>query len=121
MTGVALAVLLTAAPGSAHHSIGGQFDTSKTLTLRGVITRVDWINPHPYVFLDVQESGDRRTWALSTIPLAMLRKAGITKESLAGTSRDIVTVNVHPALNGQPRGWVTRITYPDGRYYALFE
>jgi hypothetical protein len=117
-----LATLSTRAPVLAHHSITGQFDISKMTTLRGTIARVDWINPHVYVLLDVKDAkGGVATWELSTIPLAMLRKAGITRERLRGKPGEIVTMVVHPALNGRRRGWVSKITYADGKFYALFE
>jgi hypothetical protein len=106
----------------AHHSVLGQFDLSKSITLRGTIARVEWINPHPYVHLEVREAnGTLTTWALSTIPIALMRKAGITKEALGGTSGEIVSVAAHPALNGRRLAWVTRVTYADGHFYALFE
>ena len=58
---------------------------SKSLTLKGTISKVDWINPHPYVHLDVKGAdGKVTTWALSTLPIPMLRKAGLTKETLFG-------------------------------------
>jgi hypothetical protein len=118
----ALALLLLTIPVGAHHSILGQFDVSKTLVLTGTIAKVDWINPHAYVHLQVGDgAGSATTWALSTIPLAMMRRAGITRESLAGTAGETVRVIVHPALNGKPLGWVLRITYADGRFYSLFE
>jgi hypothetical protein len=117
----ALLPLLTR-PSFAHHSIAGQFDVSKTLTLQGTIVKVDWINPHVYIFLEVAGPHDHSsTWALSTIPIAMLRKADITRESLQGEPGEIVTVVIHPAHSGRALGWITRITYSDGRYYALFE
>jgi hypothetical protein len=106
----------------AHHSVLGQFDLSKSITLKGTITKVDWINPHPYVHLNVTApNGQVTSWQLSTIPIAMMRKAGITKETLAGKPRETVTVVAHPALNGRSLAWVTRITYADGHFYALFE
>lgn len=106
----------------AHHSITGQFDISKSVTLQGTIVKVDWINPHVYVFLEVAGShGHRTTWALSTIPIAMLRKADITRELLQGEPGEVVTVVFHPAYSGRALGWISRITYADGRYYALFE
>jgi hypothetical protein len=100
----------------------GQFDLSKTVTLKGTIAKVDWINPHPYVHLNVTApDGSVASWQLSTIPIAMMRKAGITKETLGGKPGEIVTVAAHPALNGRSMAWVTRITYADGHFYALFE
>jgi hypothetical protein len=115
-------LLLTAHASVAHHSIAGQFDVSKSLTLQGTIVKVDWINPHVYIFLEVDgPHGHRTTWALSTIPIAMLRKADITRESLQGRPGEMVTVVIHPAHSGRALGWLARITYSDGRYYALFE
>jgi len=66
-------VLLVAASASfAHHSVSGQYDSSKPLTLAGVITKVDWINPHVYLHLDVKEKdGTVTAWTLSTLPTAM--------------------------------------------------
>ena len=117
-----LIVLLLAVPTSfAHHSVAGQFDVSKPFTLKGVISKVDWINPHIYVHLDVrEEDGSVSTWALATLPTAMMRKAGITRESLIGNPGEVVTVSVVPARDGTKRlAWMSKITYADGRYYQL--
>jgi hypothetical protein len=117
-------ILVLAAPvaPSAHHSVTGQFDMSRSVTLKGTISKVDWINPHPYVYLEVRDTNARvRTWALSTLPIPMLRKAGLTKESLFGKPGEGVTVVAFPARNGKDLGWITRITYADGHHYRLFE
>ena len=106
----------------AHHSVTGQFDMSKSLTLKGTISKVDWINPHPYVYLDVRDvNGKVTSWALSTIPIPMLRKAGLTKEALFGKPGELVTVVALPARDGKDLGWIKRITYSDGHQYRLFE
>ena len=115
-------VLTAMAMPLAHHSVSGQFDTSKSLTLRGTISKVDWINPHPYVYLHVKDGDGKVTvWALSTLPIPMLRKAGLTKEALSGKPGELVTIVVMPARNGKDLGWMTRVTYSDGHYYWLFE
>jgi hypothetical protein len=117
-----LAVLIAVQPATAHHSILGQFDVSKTVTLRGTLAKVDWINPHPYIHLDTRAAnGTMTTWRLSSAPIAMLRKAGLSRERLIGTPGETVTIVAHPALNGQPMGWVTRITYADGHFFLLSE
>lgn len=118
---VIVVVAFALRPLGAHHSVTGQFDISKPLTLTGTIARVDWINPHAYVHLTVPSQRGTMNWALSTIPVAMLRKAGITRESLTGKPGERVTVVAFPALTGRPVGWIVRITYADGHYYALFE
>jgi hypothetical protein len=103
----------------AHHSISGQYDLDGRATLRGVISRVDWINPHAYVYLDVVEAGGPVTWALATVPLPMMRKAGLTREMLAGKQGEIVTIDVLPGLNATKQGWIVKIMYADGHFYQL--
>ena len=112
--------LAAAATLLAHHSVPGQFDVSKPMTLKGVISKVDWINPHIYVHLDVKEpDGTTSTWALSTLPTAMMRRAGLTKETLRGKPGEEVTINAVPARDGSKHlGWINKITYADGHSFA---
>ena len=104
----------------AHHSVPGQFDVSKPVTLKGVISKVDWINPHIYIHLEVKESnGTTNTWALATLPTAMMRRAGLTKETLQGKPGEEVTINAVPARDGsQHLAWVNKITYADGHSFS---
>ena len=118
----ALAILLAGAGASfAHHSVSGQFDTSKSLTLTGVIARVEWINPHIYLHLEVKdESGTATTWSLASLPTAMMRRAGLTRESVQGMPGEVVTVVGNPARDDSRRlAWVTKITYADGHVIHL--
>jgi len=115
-------VLLVAASASfAHHSVSGQYDSSKPLTLAGVITKVDWINPHVYLHLDVKEKdGTVTAWTLSTLPTAMMRRAGLTRESLQGKPGETVTVTAIAARDETKRlGWISKITYADGHHVQL--
>jgi len=104
----------------AHHSVPGQFDTTKPMTLKGVISKVDWINPHIYLHLDVKETdGTTTTWALSTLPTAMMRRAGLTRETLRGKPGEVVTINAVPARDGTKHlGWISKITYADGHTFS---
>jgi hypothetical protein len=104
----------------AHHSVPGQFDMSKPLTLKGVISKVDWINPHIYIHLEVKESdGTTNTWALATLPTAMMRRAGLTRETLQGKPGEEVTINAVPARDGSKHlAWVNKITYADGHSFS---
>jgi len=118
---ISAAIVVTAAATLlAHHSVPGQFDISKPVTLKGVISKVDWINPHIYVHLDVKEpDGTTNTWALATLPTAMMRRAGITRESLQGKSGEEVTINAVPARDGSKHlAWINKITYADGHSFA---
>ena len=113
--------LAATAASFAHHSVPGQFDTTKPITLTGVISKVDWINPHIYLHLDVKEAdGTVTTWDLSTLPTAMMRRAGVTRESLQGKPGEVVTIAAVPARDGTRRlGWINKITYADGHTIAL--
>lgn len=109
-------VLAATVASFGHHSVPGQFDTSTSLTLTGVISKVEWINPHIYVHLDVKEgNGTVTTWALASLPTAMMRRAGLTRESLQGRPGEVVMVAANPAReDGRRLAWVTKITYADG-------
>jgi hypothetical protein len=105
---------------SAHHSVAGQFDNSKRLQLAGTISRVDWINPHVYLQLDVKdEQGAVTEWRLETLPTAMLRKAGLSKDMIISGGM-AVTVDAILARDGTANlAWVLKLTYDDGHYYQL--
>jgi hypothetical protein len=113
-------LILALSQASAHHSVAGQFDRTKRVSLTGVVTKVDWINPHTYLHLTVIDgSGNATTWQLESLPTAMLRKAGITSEMLMGDGAT-VTVDAIRARDGTENlGWLLRIDYPDGHYYQL--
>ena len=115
-----VAVVFAVTAAQAHHSVSGQFDVSKPITLKGVISKIDWINPHIYVHLDVKDpSGTTTTWALSTLPTAMMRRAGLTRETLQGKPGEEVTIDAVPARDGSKNlGWINKITYADGHSFA---
>jgi Family of unknown function (DUF6152) len=105
---------------SAHHSFSGEFDSTKKAQLVGTVSAVDWINPHTYIHIDVKdEQGSVATWRLESLPTAMMRKAGLTKEMIMGDGSP-VTADVILARDGtQHLAWVTKLTYADGHYYQL--
>jgi hypothetical protein len=118
---VAATIMVVAGSLSAHHSVSGQYDASRPLTLTGVIAKVDWINPHIYLHLDVKDKdGAVTTWTLSTLPTAMMRRAGLTKESLQGQPGEVVTISAIAARDETKKlGWISKITYADGHHVQL--
>jgi hypothetical protein len=117
---LAACALLFSAAASAHHSVPGQFDTSKPTTLTGTVSKVDWINPHVYVNLDVKGDAGTETWRLGTAPPAMMRRAGLTREDIAGKPGEMLSIIIYPARDGTKHlGWITKITYADGHFYHL--
>jgi hypothetical protein len=106
----------------AHHSVAGQFDDKHPVVVSGVITKVDWVNPHIYVELKTKDTaapGGVATWRLEGVAVAMARKAGLTKAMLLGNG-ETVTVQAFPARDGTPHlGYIVKLTYPDGRYFQF--
>jgi hypothetical protein len=104
----------------AHHSVAGQFDNSKRTKITGTISKIDWINPHTYIYLDVKgEKGEVTTWRLESLPTAMLRKAGLTSEMLLAGGAT-VTADALMARDGSAHlAWLLKLTYEDGHYYQL--
>jgi hypothetical protein len=115
--------LLAMLPLSAHHSLNAEFDSKKNMTIKGVMTSIEWINPHIFFYVDVMENGTKTTWAVETFPPNHMRsRYGLTKATLGqgvlGTTRE-VQVELNPAHNGKKLGWLTKITYPDGNSIKL--
>jgi hypothetical protein len=77
-----LIVLLAAWPLGAHHSQAAHFDTTKPVTLRGVVTQVEWINPHAWLHLEVKDAGGNVVpWRVEIASPNILKRAGVTKDS----------------------------------------
>ena len=111
---------LFGAGADAHHSVAWQFDATKRATITGVVSKVDWINPHVYIYMDVpDENGAVNTWRLESLPTAMLRKAGLTSEMIKGGGQQVTAVAIM-ARNGTPNlAWLLNLSYEDGHEYTL--
>jgi len=111
-----LAAALSTTVVLAHHSVSGQFDTSTTFEITGVVSRVDWVNPHTQVYVDVKQAdGSPRTYKLESHPVAMMRKAGVSKADLLGDGRPVFA-KAHPSRNGDATlGYLLVMRLADGR------
>lgn len=107
-------VLLTASPVFAHHSFAAEFDASKPVTLKGTVTKIEWSNPHAWIFMDViGPDGKVVNWAVETGSPNSLFRRGWKKDALQ--VGDAITVNGWLAKNGSPTANVNEVTLPDGR------
>src|SRR5260370_7263567 len=111
---VAMAMIPLAPPVSARHSFAAEYDANKPVTLTGSVTKMAWINPHSWIYIDIKKSdGNVENWAVEAGPPGTLIRAGFTKESLApGT---VILVNGYRAKDGALRANGRDITLPDGR------
>jgi len=112
--GSVIATIVVAVPVWAHHSFAAEFDAAKTIVLRGVVKKMEWINPHSWLTLDVKNpDGTTATWEVEAgAPNAMFRR-GFTRNSLpVGTE---VVVNGFQAKDGQQRANGRDIRFPDGK------
>src|SRR4051794_10495367 len=77
---LAIGLLLTASTVRAHHSFAAEYDSKKPVTVKGIITKVDWMNPHVYFYLDATDQGGKVTnWAFEMGPPQLLQRAGWTR------------------------------------------
>ena len=111
--GAAIALTL-ARPLSAHHSFAAEFDINKPVTLNGVVTKVEWANPHIWVYLDVKDDqGMVQPWQCEGGPPNTLTRNGWSMTSLK--PKDQVTIEGVLAKDGSKTCNARLVKLPDGR------
>jgi hypothetical protein len=112
---VSALIPVAASPIHAHHAFGGEFDANRPVLLRGPIVKVEWVNPHAWIHMEVKKpDGTREVWMIEGgSPNSLLRR-GVTKESLQiGT--EIVVDGYQARDYTLKRANGRNVTYPDGR------
>ena len=97
----ACALLLAAWPALAHHSFAAEYDSTKTVTVKGTIQKLEWVNPHAYFWVDVKDdNGKITTWAFESLSPNALARQGWNRNSLQ--KGEEVTVEGYLAKDGKP-------------------
>ncbi len=113
---IAIAGAMAVLPIYAHHSFAAEFDASKAIRLTGVLTKVEWTNPHAYFYLDVKDdSGNTVSWACEGGAPNVLSRRGFKRIDIK--IGDTLIVDGYPAKDQSHVMDARRITLSDGRSF----
>jgi hypothetical protein len=113
-----LGVLAAGTTASAHHAFAAEFDKDRPIKLRGTVTKMQWINPHPWIHIDVKrDDGKVESWMIEASAPNNLLRRGFNRNSLPpGT---VITVEGYQALDRSQRANGTALTFPDGKHLFI--
>jgi len=116
LTLAGVALMLAAIPMAAHHSFAAEYDAAATVTLKGVVTKVEWANPHVYIYIDVKdETGKVVNWFTEGYPPNMLTRTGFTRDIVK--DGDTITITGYRARNNASRAAARELTTSEGAKY----
>src|SRR5712691_8777634 len=119
VSGALLLALAAARPAAAHHAFGGEFDPNRPVLLKGKIVKVEWVNPHAWIHVEVPKAdGTKQVWMVEGGSPNSLFRRGVTRVSLQiGT--EIIVDGYQSRDYTQPRANGRNITFVDGKKLFL--
>jgi uncharacterized protein DUF6152 len=117
---LALLGLVMASSASAHHNMSALFDFNDRVTLNGTMTKLEWLNPHIYVFVDAKGAGDAaEAWSVEGPSPGFFRTREINKSEFESAIGKAVTLEASRARDGSKSGLLRIITLPGGKVISL--
>src|SRR5262245_43240967 len=111
--GVVLSLVIAMAASTAAHHSFAVFDHTRTLTIRGTVTKFQWTNPHAFLEVDIpQPDGTTKHFSIELTSINMMQRVGWRSNMIK--AGDKVTAVVAPLLSGEPVGLGLEVTFPDG-------
>ena len=109
-----ISVFLVGVPAWSHHVLSKEFDLKKLISLQGTVVRMEWVNPHAWIHLDVKSpSGQIANWLIEGASPSVLFRRGFTKQALETGTQIVVTG--YPAKDGYNRAGGIDVTFQDGK------
>jgi hypothetical protein len=113
-------LLLAAVPLMAHHSVASEFQMGEPTAIKGVLTKVEWDNPHIYWTVDVKDdSGKVVRWSVEGLPPGYLHRSGVTRQQMEALLGTALTVHGRLAKDGSKMMWALDFTLPDGKIVPI--
>ena len=112
------ALAVSASSASAHHAFAAEFDANKPVNFKGTITKMEWINPHSWLHIEVkQPDGALVNWAIEAGSPNILLRRGITKDTVK--KGDKIVIEGYQSKDGSHRANGRDLTFPDGKKLFL--